>query len=126
MKDRSAAVAAVARALLRGLVVQTESFSVDPEKVVHWTDSGGEILIHGYDSFDMASFFVDMLGSSYPERALIAANEALDGTAPTFKRPELLHYSDPHELFEAPSVPENLPVRSSDSTPPTLRDHLNH
>lgn len=111
MKDRFAAVAAVTRALLKGLVVQTEYFSVDPNKVVHWTEIGGEILIQGYDSFDMASFFIEMLGSDRPELAQIAASEALEGTAPTYKRPEIIHNSDPNELFEEPSI-ENIRVRT--------------
>ena len=122
MADRLEAVTAVSRALLKGLVVQTETFSVDSEKVVHWTDIGGEVLVQGYDSFDLASFFVDMLGSNHPERALLAANEALEGVAPTFERPEILHHSDPHELFEEPSTPNSPPVRTSDSTPPTIRN----
>lgn len=119
MADRLAAVAAIARALIRGLVVQTEVFSVDNEKVIHWTDAGGEILIQGYDSFDMACFFIDILGC---EQALIAANEALDGTAPTFERPEIIHYSNPNELFDESSIPES-PPKTSNSPPSTLRNY---
>ena len=123
MAYKSEAVLVVIRAIMRGLTVQNETFSVDSEKVVHWTDIGGEVLIQGYDSFDLASFFVDMLGSTRPELSLAAANEALDGTAPDFDRPEVIHHSDPHEIFEEPSTPIGPPVRVSDSTPPTLRNH---
>ena len=121
MADRSEAVSAVSRAILRGLVVQTDFFSVDHEKVVHWTDVGGEVLIQGQDSFDLASFFIDMLGSCHPELALEAANDALSGTAPEFERPDLLHYSDPGELFEEPPVPASPPQVSDSNPPSTLR-----
>jgi hypothetical protein len=124
--DRVDAVTAVSKAILKGLVVQTKFFSVDSDKVVHWTDVGGEILIQGYDIFDLAVFFVDMVSSKYPTIALRAARKALNGTARHFKRPEILHHSDPHELFDEPTVPELPKVARPSSEPPTLRSNPHH
>ncbi len=124
--DRSTVISAIARALMRGLIVQTEAFSVDSEKVVHWMDIGGEILIQGYDSFDLASFFVDMVGSTRLELAMVAANAALEGTAKKFNRPEILHHSDPHELFDEPSAPNPTPPVISDTSPPSTLRNCHH
>jgi hypothetical protein len=123
--DRVDAVTAVVKAILKGLVVQTKFFSVDMEKVVHWTDVGGEILIQDYDTFDLAVFFVDMVGSKYPKIALRAARKSLSGTAIHFKRPAILHHSDPHELFEDLIAPDLPTVERSSSEPPTLRSNPN-
>jgi hypothetical protein len=118
--DRVDAVTAVVKAILKGLVVQTKFFSVDMEKVVHWTDVGGEILIQDYDTFDLA-----VVGSKYPKIALRAARKSLSGTAIHFKRPAILHHSDPHELFEDLIAPDLPTVERSSSEPPTLRSNPN-